>query len=57
MRTTFILKIKQTLNTLQKFYNIFFKDIFNCVHILPFSLLVGWRSVKDHNKVEESFGS
>ena len=31
---------KQTLNTLKKFYNTFFKDIFNCVHILPFFLLV-----------------
>ena len=50
---------KQTLKTLKKFHNSFLKDVFNCVHILPFfpSSGDGGFSVKDHNKVEESFGT
>ena len=49
---------KNTIKVLEKFHNIFLKDVFNCVHILPFfpSSGDGGFSVKDHNKVEKRYG-
>ena len=49
----------KTLNTLKKFHTSFLKDVFNCIHILPFfpSSGDGGFSVKDHNLVDRKFGN